>query len=151
MSWRKQGSPGFVLLEMVVALFLFSFLFVLAVPTLAHLQRKFTLLGCAHQVAGIIRLAQIEAIEGETQTKVTFDIVGNRVIFRGKDNTSTKYTLPGGVFLYTTNFPSHELSFLPQGTPLCGGTVVLRTKTVRKYVIVAPVTGRVRVSDTPPI
>lgn len=141
---------GFTLFEAILVLFLSSLLCVLAIPTLYHLQERLTLLGAAYQVASIIRLARIEAIEGEVQTRIIFDIPGNSVVFRGKGGSSLRYKMPSGVSLYTTNFPSHELRFLSRGTPLCGGTVVLRTRSKRKYIIVAPVVGRVRLSDTPP-
>lgn len=150
MPWRKQDSLGLTLVEVVFVLFLSSLLCILAIPTLYHLQEKLLLLGAAYQVASLIRLARIEAIEGEVQTRVIFDVTGNSVIFRGKEGSSVRCGMPRGVSLYTTNFPSHELRFLPRGTPLCGGTVVLRTKSKRKYIIVAPVIGRVRLSDTPP-
>lgn len=141
---------GFTLFEVIFVLFLSSLLCAFAIPTLYHLQEKFVLLSAAYQVASIIRLARIEAIEGEVQTRVIFDITGNSVVFRGKESRSVRYKMPSGVSLYTTNFPSHELRFLSRGTPLCGGTVVLRTRSRRKYVIIAPVIGRVRLSDTPP-
>lgn len=147
---KKQDSLGFILFEVIFVLFLSSLLCVLAVPTLYHLQRKLALLSAAHQVASVIRLARIEAIEEGVQTKVIFDIMGNSFLFRGKEGKSTRYRMPNGVFLYTTNLPSHEVLFLPQGVPLCGGTVMLRTKTDRKYIVITPVTGRVRLSDTPP-
>ncbi len=145
---REKGISGFTLFEVVVALSLLLLLCALAIPTLSHLQGRLTLLNTAHQIASIIRLARIEALEKETQTKVLFDILGNSVIFQVGKNT-VRYKIPRGVFLYTTNFPSHELRFLPRGTPMCGGTIALRTKRNRKYVIVVPVTGRVRLSDTP--
>ncbi|MEN3202708.1 MAG: hypothetical protein ABDK87_03110 [Atribacterota bacterium] len=139
-----------MLFEVIFVLFLSSLLCVLAVPTLYHLQRKLALLSAAHQIASVIRLARIEAIEGGVQTRVIFDIVGNSLFFRGKEGKSTRYRMPNGVFLYTTNLPSHEVLFLPQGIPLCGGTIVLRAKADRKYIIITPVTGRVRLSDAPP-
>ncbi|MCS7241457.1 MAG: hypothetical protein N2205_08460 [Candidatus Caldatribacterium sp.] len=147
---RGTRFSGFLLIEVVLVVFFSSLLCLLVIPTLCRLQRKMVLLSAAHQVATVIRLARVEAIEGETQTRIIFDVAGNSVVFRGKENKSVRYKMPSGVFLYTTNFPSHELRFLPRGTPFCGGTVVLRTRSERKYIIVVPVTGRVRLSDTPP-
>lgn len=146
MTLKRQG---FALFEAILAVAISSLLLVLTIPVLSRLREKLLLLGTAYQVASIIRLARIEAVEEGMQTRVLFDIVGNSVVFRGKRGLM-RHRMPDGVSLYTTNFPSHELLFFSRGTPQCGGTVVLRTKTERKYVIVAPVTGRVRLSDTPP-
>lgn len=147
---KRVHTAGFSLLEIIIASSSCIFLCVLTISSLARLQRDFALAGIAQNIAGLVRLARIEALEGKLTTRIIFDILGNRLLFRGKDGVSRIYPMPEGVKLYTTNFPSNELRFSPQGTPLCGGTVTLRTQTKLKYVIVAPVTGRVRLSDTPP-
>jgi hypothetical protein len=69
------------------------------------------------------------------------------------NSTRQKQCLSVYLDLYSTNFPSNELKFNMGGIPISGGgTVTLREKLTRKqyYVIVAPVTGRVRVSSLPP-
>ncbi|MCX6088854.1 MAG: prepilin-type N-terminal cleavage/methylation domain-containing protein [Candidatus Atribacteria bacterium] len=61
----------------------------------------------------------------------------------------TLYEIPEGVVLYRANFIENNiLYFYPTGTPSSGGTITLRVKDRLKYVIITPVTGRVRISDT---
>ena len=56
-----------------------------------------------------------------------------------------------GVNLFNTNFTNNNLYFYPSGVPSMGGTVTLKNKRGKiLYVIMAPVTARVRVSPDPP-
>jgi len=56
-----------------------------------------------------------------------------------------------GVNLFNTNFTNNNLYFYPSGVPSMGGTVTLKNKRGKVlYVIMTPVTARVRVSPNPP-
>jgi hypothetical protein len=59
--------------------------------------------------------------------------------------------LPQGIRIDNTNFSEGKIRFSAEGTPR-GGTVTLRDQKTNKFmfVIVASITGRVRVSDQPP-
>ena len=53
--------------------------------------------------------------------------------------------------LFNTNFTNNNLYFYPNGVPSMGGTVTLKNKRGKVlYVIMTPVTARVRVSTEPP-
>jgi len=53
--------------------------------------------------------------------------------------------------LFNTNFTDNNLYFYPNGVPSMGGTVTLKNKMGKiLYVIMTPVTARVRVSPNPP-
>ncbi len=53
--------------------------------------------------------------------------------------------------LFNTNFTDNNLYFYPNGVPSMGGTVTLKNKRGKVlYVIMTPVTARVRVSSDPP-
>jgi len=53
--------------------------------------------------------------------------------------------------LFNTNFTNNNLYFYPNGVPSMGGTVTLKNKRGKVlYVIMTPVTARVRVSTNPP-
>jgi len=53
--------------------------------------------------------------------------------------------------LFNTNFTDNNLYFYPNGVPSMGGTVTLKNKRGKVlYVIMTPVTARVRVSAEPP-
>jgi len=53
--------------------------------------------------------------------------------------------------LFNTNFTDNNLYFYPNGVPSMGGTITLKNKRGKiLYVIITPVTARVRVSPNPP-
>jgi prepilin-type N-terminal cleavage/methylation domain-containing protein len=53
--------------------------------------------------------------------------------------------------LFNTNFTNNNLYFYPSGVPSMGGTITLKNKRGKVlYVIMTPVTARVRVSPEPP-
>ena len=53
--------------------------------------------------------------------------------------------------LFNTNFTDNNLYFYPNGVPSMGGTITLKNKRGKVlYVIMTPVTARVRVSPEPP-
>ena len=53
--------------------------------------------------------------------------------------------------LFNTNFTDNNLYFYPNGVPSMGGTITLKNKRGKVlYVIMTPVTARVRVSPNPP-
>jgi len=53
--------------------------------------------------------------------------------------------------LFNTNFIDNNLYFYPSGVPSMGGTVTLKNKRGKiLYVIMTPVTARVRISPDPP-
>jgi Tfp pilus assembly protein FimT len=53
--------------------------------------------------------------------------------------------------LFNTNFTDNNLHFYPSGIPGQGGTITLKNKRGKiLYVIMTPVTARVRVSTNPP-
>ncbi len=56
-----------------------------------------------------------------------------------------------GIDLFNTNFTDNNLYFYPNGVPGQGGTVTLKNRRGKiLYVIMTPVTARVRVSPEPP-
>jgi predicted transcriptional regulator len=53
--------------------------------------------------------------------------------------------------LFNTNFTDNNLYFYPNGVPSMGGTVTLKNKRGKiLYVIMTPVTARVRIGPNPP-
>ncbi|NSW75463.1 MAG: type II transport protein [Candidatus Atribacteria bacterium] len=104
----------------------------------------------AWQLVTRIRQAKIEALESGKEIRLFFDTSGNRVLYKGKSGKTEIIGFPKSVILYTTNFPSNTLFFYAAGTPSSGGTVTIRLGAQRRYIIVTPVTGRVRFSEKPP-
>ncbi|MGQ5711545.1 hypothetical protein, partial [Desulforudis sp. DRI-14] len=125
------------------------------VPAVLNGLSHYALYSAARQMATDIRGWQQQALAaGDTFStySVQFD-PANEVYYLMQNNVSReKQRMPVYLDLDFTNFPSEKLGFNLRGIPVPrGGTVTLREKlTGKKYcVIVAPVTGRVRISPLP--
>jgi len=148
----KPGSRnGYTLLELLCVLALMGILSALAVPRLIYIAH-WELEGAARAMAADIRLVQQEAIVHGECTEVYF--LGSHDSYQLRlPNVNRMVYLPEGVnYEGQTSFPTDPfLKFNYLGAPGGGGTVTLQTKSgSKRYVIVTPVTGRVRVSKTPP-
>jgi len=143
-------SSGFTVLEIIIVLSLLSILFTISLPSLAHLRYSLVGKSVTQELGSQIRLAKIDALNSGKTTRVVFDTVRNQYIFTNGSGISTYHELPKEATLYRTNFPLNTLRFYATGTPSSGGTITVKAGKELKYIIVAPVTGRVRISDTPP-
>ncbi|MDD3715430.1 MAG: GspH/FimT family protein [Atribacterota bacterium] len=142
--------PGFTLIEFIVVISLFSFLFAFSFPSLANLRKTLVGKTIVQKISSQMRIAKIEALNNRKTTKIVFDIAHNKYIYTNSSGKSTHHQIPDEVILYRTNFPLNTLRFYSTGTPSSGGTITLRIGSNLKYVIITPVTGRVRISDKPP-
>jgi type II secretory pathway pseudopilin PulG len=151
------SSPGGItLLEVLVSAAISATLLLIAVPAVLNGLSKYALYTGARQMATDIRGWQQQALSaGDTMStySIQFDPFNDAYHLMINNVSRQKQCLPVYLDLVSTNFPSHELKFNLRGIPISGGgTVTLREKLTRRcyYVIVAPVTGRVRVSPLPP-
>jgi prepilin-type N-terminal cleavage/methylation domain-containing protein len=151
------SSPrGFTLVEIIVTTVISATLLLIAVPSVINGLSKYALYTGARQMATDIRGWQQQALSaGDTMStySIQFNPFNDTYQLMINNSTRQKQCLSVYLDLYSTNFPSNELKFNMGGIPISGGgTVTLREKLTRKqyYVIVAPVTGRVRVSSLPP-
>ena len=137
-----------------MALAILGILAAVAVPAVTGLHDKWRLEEAAWRLASDMRLARQVAISTGRYTQVNFRWeAGDYRLYLPVEKTRVK--LPEGVSYALNNFPEtggvHKLSFSAIGAPSRGGTVGLKNKKgSRLYVILAPATGRVRVSPTPP-
>jgi len=151
------GMRGHTLLEVVVVLLIVSTVLAVAGPELAKPLAAARLETVARQMAADIRAVQQRALNEESAAYfIRFYPYGARYEVRKADHPTyvvlDKVTLPGTVELVGTTFSQDWLAFAAGGAPVQGGTVMLRDQWSGRlrYVIVTPVTGRVRVSDRPP-
>lgn len=156
---KKRGAlSGFTLLEVSLAVLVVGILISVAVPDLRRCLGRYRLQTAADQLAGEIReTSQLALNEESSFYSIKFyPSPGNAYYVKKSANPGPRVVkavrLPSGVVLENTNFSDHELRFSARGTPTVGGTVTLRDGVSGsfKYVIVAAVTGRVRVSDQAP-
>lgn len=147
----QKGEKGFTLLELLAVLALLAVLVAITLPHVGTLSR-WKLNGAAKILVGNLRLARQEAIAGG-YSKVVFYIYSNSYELRLSQKNSTVYLPQGVSFKGLTTFPGKPPSvhFNMLGHPSTGGTVVLKSSDGEKvYIIMTPVTGRIRISRDPP-
>ncbi|MDN5346865.1 MAG: hypothetical protein PWP65_429 [Clostridia bacterium] len=152
-----KGTEARTLLEVVIVMLIVSTVLAIAVPELGKPLAAARLDALAGQVAADIRTVQQRAISEESAAYyINFYPHGNRYEVRKTGYPVyvilDKVTLPSTAQLVETTFNEDRLAFSAGGRPVQGGTITLRDRRSgrSRYVIVAPVTGRVRVSDSPP-
>lgn len=142
---------GYSLIELLAVLVLLGLVASLAMPRLGglpHWQQEAT----SRRMAGELRLLRQEAIGSGITYRMEFYVHVNRYTLN-RSGKREWVNLPQGVsFEGNTTFSGMppSVSFNHLGRPASGGTVILRSGDYRRYVIVAPVTGRVRISRSPP-
>lgn len=148
-----KRNCGFMLVELLMAVVILGILAGVAVPVAQGLG-GWALRTSAQELAANIREARQTAIAGGVTCTITFfEFSGRyRLDFPGR---TALVTLPGGVSYAANNFPLVSgrpvLSFRYTGAPSRGGHVALKdAQGKRLYIIVTPVTGRVRVDKNPP-
>ncbi|KYO65837.1 GspH/FimT family protein [Thermovenabulum gondwanense] len=144
-------NSGFTLIELLIIIAIFAIITTLALPRFESTLENFKLNLAGQQVARHIALAREKALSEGVTVRLIFDL-------HSKDNyqilvsiQGSKFVLPPGVKFSYTNFPGNTLEFYPSGVPSQGGTVAISGKYKTYYVIVTPVTARVRIGDSPPV
>lgn len=149
----------FIIVCALIAIFIFS------APMFFRVLEKQKLHATANLMVADLRLVQQYSINGDIDYSIHFDTVNDRYLINKGVYRSRAAYLPGGVNLVATNFNfennpdncDHKLRFNLRGEPvrkngaLVGGHVSIRNKYDEYlYVIVASITGRVRVDSKPP-
>jgi len=149
----KRNSRGFTLVELLIVLALMSVLLTMAVPTFNRVYENIKLNADAQQMASVLRLARQEAVYSGQAKIVVFYTQSTKYKFIGKSsywfNSGVNYA---GSTTFTTRYANKPACiFNPSGAPSGGGTVTIENSSnVKRYIIVNPVAGRVRVSEEPP-
>ena len=146
-----MGQRGMTLIELLICIAVFGIIASMAVPTLGQSMAKQELEGASLQLAADIRwLQQIGINNGSgivsykllfnTNTPYGYYVTANTQVIK-------KYTFPVSVKL--SGIPS-PIGFSLSGAPSGAQTISLQSIKLKtmKYVILAPVTGRVRISDS---
>lgn len=128
---------------------LISLVILLAVPRLEKVIEKYELESEAKKMAWVLREARQAAVmSGEAKSVFFYPLAGKYKNHEGEWhelNLSIKMAVN---FSTVTGKPA--CVFSPNGSPN-GGTVTLISKSgFKRYVVVSPVTGRVRVAASPP-
>ncbi len=148
-----MNNRGFTLIELILGMLILSLVFSLATPLFDKVFQANQLEADAQKLAWFLRACRQESVYLHKAQTVLFYTNGAKYKILG----GTQHSLsPGIEFVGTTTFVTRVAGlpaciFLPTGAPSSGGTVTLKNKhNAKKYVIVNPVAGRVRVSSEPP-
>ncbi len=159
-------NDGFTILETVIVILLAGLFLGLALGAFTAVNRH-NLHAAANIIAQDIRLAQqLNMSDDDAVFTLLFDLENDRYFIHKGIRLYKKVSLPAGVDLVATNFDfdnnsgngcDNKLRFNKRGEPyrtngiLCGGHLSLRDSNGNfLYVIVASITGRVRIDTKPP-
>lgn len=151
----RPASRGMTLLEMMLVISILGLMLGVVVPIFHRTLVQLQLNGSAQQLAADLRHWQQRAISEENSgLKVLINTQPPNYYYLLKENSviSKQVVLTDKVAELTTNFTGNGFTFTLRGTPHTGGGFIrLMDRYGReRYVIITPVTGRVRVSSTPP-
>ncbi len=151
-AFFPAAATGFVLVELIAVLALLSLLAALAVPRLNFLTSSWHLDTASRQLASELRLLRQEAVKSGNQCKAEFYIYLNRYTLTTPQGKRHVYLPDTVTFEGSTTFSGlpPTLTFNSLGRPGSGGTVILKSGNAKRYIIITPVTGRIRVSLEPP-
>lgn len=141
-------------MELLLVMALLGLFSMAVVPRMLPVLDKIRLQSDARDVAQALRMARQQAIS--TSKPATVSIYPYASLYRVQDGNNLRFR-EGIKCIDTTFAPAFSggppaCTFHPNGAPLPrAGTVVLANKRGEKaYIIVNPVVGRIRVSNSPP-
>lgn len=155
------GKSAFTLVELIIVLAISSILAAIISPPVVKAYHKQTLYIAAKQLEADIREQQQAAIsqpDTSNTYQILLDVERDRYILRlGAFTVIKVVALPPGVDMEESSgfgpyLSQKKLEFNYNGAPGQSGHITLRDRSSnnRYYVIISPVTGRVRTSSTPP-
>ena len=157
MKRRTNHNKGYTLIELMVVIGIISLLLGLSINGLYNLIQWSKLNTAAALLSSELKNSQSRAFYEGIYYKIEFYATfnwptsSNKYKIFKKGNVLYKEIKLDGVELFKTNFTNNKVYFYPNGVPSMGGTVTLKNKRGKVlYVIMTPVTARIRISPEPP-
>jgi prepilin-type N-terminal cleavage/methylation domain-containing protein len=150
MIYGNNHSKGYTLIELMVVVGIIALLLGLSLNGLNSLIQWNKLNTAAAILSSELKTAQAMAFYQGIYYKLQFWPTLERYrIYKGIELYQDIQL--ADIDLFNTNFTNNKVFFYPSGVPGQGGTVTLKNKIGKVlYVIMTPVTARVRVSPEPP-
>jgi prepilin-type N-terminal cleavage/methylation domain-containing protein len=150
MVHNNNRNKGFTLIELMVVVVIIALLLGLSLNGLNNLIQWNKLNKAAAILSSELKTAQAMAFYQGIYYKLQFWPTLERYrIYKGIELYQDIQL--EDIDLFNTNFTDNKVFFYPNGVPGQGGTVTLKNKIGKVlYVIMTPVTARVRVSPEPP-
>ena len=150
MKHSNSHSKGYTLIELMVVVGIISLLLAFSINALYNLQQWNKLSTAAALLSSELKNTQSRAFYEGVYYKLQFWPTLDRYRIYKQSELIEDIQLKD-VDLFNTNFTNNNLYFYPNGVPGQGGTVTLKNKIGKVlYVIMTPVTARIRISPEPP-
>jgi len=150
MIHSTNRTKGYTLIELMVAVGIISLLLGLGINGLDYLIQWNKLNTATSLLSSELKNTQSRAFYEGVYYKLQFWPTLDRYRVYKQTELIDDIILKD-IDLFNTNFTDNNLYFYPNGVPSMGGTVTLKNKRGKVlYVIMTPVTARVRVSPEPP-
>jgi Tfp pilus assembly protein FimT len=153
---RTKRESGLTMFELLIFIIIIGIVMTIAIPSYRMYMVKSRLNGAVRMVMSDLMAARMKAVSLNQKAKVSFesngyqiwnDADGNGTVADNEGDNIQKDIRPD--YYDVTLSSSANPIFHPRGTAALGGTVTLTNPQGSKFVIVA-LTGRVRISNTPP-
>jgi len=150
MIHSTNHNKGYTLIELMVVVGIVSLLLGLGINGLDYLIQLNKLNTAAALLSSELKNIQSRAFYEGAYYKLQFWPTLDRYRVYRQTELINDIILKD-IDLFNTNFTDGNLYFYPNGVPSMGGTITLKNKRGKVlYVIMTPVTARVRVSPEPP-
>jgi len=150
MIYSTNRNKGYTLIELMVVVVIISLLLGLGINGLDYLIQLNKLNIAAALLSSELKNTQSRAFYEGAYYKLQFWPTLDRYRVYRQTELINDIILKD-IDLFNTNFTNNNLYFYPSGVPSMGGTITLKNKRGKVlYVIMTPVTARVRVSPEPP-
>lgn len=150
MIHSTNRNKGYTLIELMVVVAIVSLMLGFGINGLDYLIQWSKLSTAAAFLSSELKNIQSRAFYEGVYYKLQFWPTLNRYRIYKQTELIDDITLKD-INLFNTNFTDNNLYFYPSGVPGQGGTVTLKNKRGKVlYVIMTPVTARVRISPNPP-
>jgi prepilin-type N-terminal cleavage/methylation domain-containing protein len=150
MIQSRNYKKGFTLIELMLVIGVVTLMLGISVYGLINLIQWNQLNRSAILLSSQLKDAQSEAFYSGEYYKINFmESLDRYRIY--KQTELVEEIILKNIDLFNTNFSDDRVYFYPSGVPGQGGTVTLKNSLGKVlYVIMTPVTARVRVSREPP-
>ena len=150
MIHSNNRNKGYTLIELMVVVIIISLLLGLSLSGLYNLIQWSKLNRAAAILSSELKNTQSRAFYEGVYYKIEFWSPLDRYRIYRKTELYKDIQLED-INLFNVNFTNNKVYFYPSGVPSMGGTVTLKNKRGKiLYVIMTPVTARVRISPNPP-
>lgn len=150
MKCRTNCNNGYTLIELMIVIGIISLLLGLSINGINNLIQWGKLNTAAALLSSELKSAQSRAFYEGVYYKLQFWPTLDIYKIYKQTELYEEIQLEN-IDLFDTNFTDNNVYFYPSGVPGQGGTVTLKNKKGKiLYVIMTPVTARVRISPEPP-